>query len=85
MLVNDLQIAAMIERPTQDGLVNRKEIGNGVKLLMESEQGVQMRERAASLKLKLRSTCLASSHAVLDTFVDHLLAKPSEPPGWITF
>jgi len=85
MLVNDLQIAAMIERPTQDGLVNRKEIGNGVKLLMESEQGVQMRERAASLKLKLRSTCLASSHAVLDTFLDHLLAKPSEPPGWITF
>jgi hypothetical protein len=81
LLVNDLQIAAMIDMPTQDGLVNRKEIGNGVKLLMESEHGAQLRERAASLKLKFRSTNFLSSQAVLDTFLDHLLRKQSEVFG----
>ena len=51
LLVNDLQIAPLIQKPTQDGLVYREEIGIGVKLLMESKHGVQLRERAASLKL----------------------------------
>lgn len=72
LLVKDLQIAAMIDKPTQEGLVSRKEISDGVKLLMESEHGAQLRKRAASLKLKFRSTCFLSSQAVLDTFLDHL-------------
>lgn len=78
MQVNHLQVAAMIDRPTQDGRMSRKEIGNGVTLLMDSEHGVQMRERAASLKLKLGSSCPSSSEAVLDTFVNHLLSNQSE-------
>ena len=36
LLVNDLQIAPLIQKPTQDGLVYREEIGIGVELLMES-------------------------------------------------
>lgn len=75
LLVKELQIAAMIDMPTHDGLVNRKEIGNGVKLLMGSEHGVQLRERAVSLKLKFRSTCFSSSEAVLDRLLDHILPK----------
>lgn len=75
LLVKDLQIAAMIDKPTQDRLVSRKEISDGVKLLMESEHGAQLRKRAASLKLKFRSTCFLSSQAVLNTFLDHLLRK----------
>eukprot|EP00253_Pinus_taeda_P024979 PITA_24979 len=81
LLVKNLQIAAMIDKPTQNGLVSRKEIGHGVKLLMESEHGAQLRERAASLKLKFRSTCFLSSQSVLDTFLDHLLRKQSEVFG----
>eukprot|EP01018_Ginkgo_biloba_P011666 Gb_10873 [translate_table: standard] len=71
LLVAELKVAAMIHMPKDDGMVRREEIAKGVDVLLGSEHGEKLRERAVSLKLRLAS-CSGSSQKMLDAFVVHL-------------
>ncbi|GLJ32958.1 hypothetical protein SUGI_0663670 [Cryptomeria japonica] len=68
----ELEAAALIEVDQDSGAVKRDSIVKGVKILMESEQGLKTREKAKGLKQLLRSS-LESSHKELDAFLRHVL------------
>uniref|UniRef100_A0A0C9RSS8 Glycosyltransferase n=1 Tax=Wollemia nobilis TaxID=56998 RepID=A0A0C9RSS8_9CONI len=87
LLVNELRAAAMVDMDGESGMVNRESVAKGVRVLMESEEGVNMREKARELKGLLRSS-VASAERELDAFIRHVLdlpngkcTKPSIPPS----
>ncbi|KAH9323869.1 hypothetical protein KI387_018508 [Taxus chinensis] len=77
LLVRELQVAAMIEVDAESGVVKSDSVAKGVKILMESEDGVKMREKAKAVKASLKSS-LASSLKELDAFIDHILHMPKQ-------
>uniref|UniRef100_A0A0D6QRD6 Glycosyltransferase n=1 Tax=Araucaria cunninghamii TaxID=56994 RepID=A0A0D6QRD6_ARACU len=82
LLVNELKAAAMVDIDGESGMVKRESVAKGVRVLMESEEGVKMREKARELKGLLRSS-VDSAETELDDFVFHVLdlayGKCTEP------
>lgn len=76
LLVLELEAAAMIDVDQDSGVVKRDSVVKGVKILMESEQGLKMREKAKYLKELLRSS-LESSQKELDAFLRYVLHLPN--------
>ncbi|GLJ32959.1 hypothetical protein SUGI_0663680 [Cryptomeria japonica] len=79
LLTVELEAAAMIEFDQDSGAVKRDSVVKGVRTLMESDQGLKMREKAKGLKELLRSpSSLESSHKELDACLRYVLDLPNQ-------